>query len=373
MPDPQRKQPPVPGWRGRLARAMRPPRRLIPTRAGLVALGTPLILGVAAINAGNNLLFLILGACLGMIVLSGLLSERNISWVDAEVRPVGPAYAGEEARLTVQLTRAAGHLRPAFGLRVRERKLRGAPKNGPQRLDVMFPIVEGKSASSVTTRRFDHRGKLELDPCELSTTYPFGLFTKVRDLDLDCAVLVRPRRVEVPEALADALGRSVEGQATPRRGLGPDLYGLREWDPREPPRRIHALRSARLGREVVVETEAATRPVAWLAIANVAGASDEAFERTLELAQATIVEWDLAGYAVALRTARTVLPPGVESIDAMLDHLAILELEDAMSPAELPGALWLVPEGVAWPRDVGPSAIVSRTGTVEWLEQEVAA
>src|SRR5688500_10591939 len=44
----------------------RPPRRLIPTRAGMFTLGAPLILGIAAINAGNNLLFLLLGASLGL-------------------------------------------------------------------------------------------------------------------------------------------------------------------------------------------------------------------------------------------------------------------------------------------------------------------
>ena len=53
--------------RGRVLRFMHPPRRAIPTRAGLFALGAPIVLGVAAVNASNNLLFILLGGAV-MIV-----------------------------------------------------------------------------------------------------------------------------------------------------------------------------------------------------------------------------------------------------------------------------------------------------------------
>lgn len=53
--------------------------------------------------------------------------------------------------------------------------------------------------------------------------------------------------------------------------------------------RVHALRSlSAAGRDVVVETAGIERPIAWLGIANVEGANLEAFERTLEVAQALL-------------------------------------------------------------------------------------
>src|SRR5437870_11471464 len=90
-------------WRRR--KRIRPPRRAIPTRAGLFALGAPIVLGVAAVNASNNLLFMLLGGVLGAIVLSGILSERNIRGVRARVEPVSSVYAGEPCRLKVTLER----------------------------------------------------------------------------------------------------------------------------------------------------------------------------------------------------------------------------------------------------------------------------
>jgi uncharacterized protein (DUF58 family) len=365
---------------------MRPPRRIIPTRAGLATLGAPFVLGVAAINASNNLLFILLAACLGLIVLSGILSERCISSVDAEVRSSGEAYAGEDARLVVMLARF--QLRrvwpfgktvkaisgPLFGFRVRERR---AKKNESTdgRLDARIPMLEGQSTTVVALRRFDRRGRSTVSRCELTTTYPFGLLTKARDLDTACEVIVRPKRVEVPEALIDPRGLAIEGPASARRGLGTDVYGLREWDEREPPRRIHALRSARLGREVVVETEASTRPIAHLAIANLEGADRDAFERTLEVAQATIVEWDRGGFAVSLRTAGSFFPAGTP-VDAMLDHLALVELERSFAGNVPFGALWLVPARAIAPTEVSESGTLAEVdvqGNLQFIESEEAA
>ena len=47
----------------------------------LITLG----LGVAAINTGNNLLYLIFSVALSLIILSGVLSEMDISGIDAAV------------------------------------------------------------------------------------------------------------------------------------------------------------------------------------------------------------------------------------------------------------------------------------------------
>src|SRR5262245_22915583 len=103
----------------RFERMKRPPRRAIPTRAGLFVLTAPIILGVAAVNASNNLLFILLGGTLGAIVLSGILSERNMRGVRVSARLVSDAYVDEAAKLTVAFERDDTSA-PAFALRVRE-------------------------------------------------------------------------------------------------------------------------------------------------------------------------------------------------------------------------------------------------------------
>ena len=53
----------------------RPPRKLKFTREGKFFVGITLGVGFAAINTGNNLLYLLLGMLLSLIVLSGVMSE----------------------------------------------------------------------------------------------------------------------------------------------------------------------------------------------------------------------------------------------------------------------------------------------------------
>lgn len=337
--------PPPPTWTERLARRFRPPRRVLPTRAGGITLLMPLILGVAAINAGNNLLFILVGACLGMITLSGIVSEQLVRTIDVEVRPSGPQYAGEPGRLSVRVyrPRASALL---FDVRVRERVPRRSRKTRPaaEVLDARLAFLEGLEAVAPATRVFPRRGVWALGPLELLTRYPFGLLTKACDLRAELEVLVRPRRVPVPAALVDPRAVVPEGLAAQRRGRGDDFYGLRERDDRDVDARVHALRSLRLGREVVVDTEATARPVAWVGVSAAPGAEPEALERALELAQATLEAWELQGWAVGLAVGAVELGPERAALGTLLDVLATVE--PGTGPVTLDArAVWLVPTG----------------------------
>jgi uncharacterized protein (DUF58 family) len=338
--------------KSRIRRFMHPPRRAIPTRAGLFALGAPIVLGVAAVNASNNLLFMLLGGVLGAIVLSGILSERNMHGVVASVRPLSNAYANEPTRLLVTLEREDGST-PFYALMLKER--RGdtffldliARRSRAELLSVTMPIVAGKTERRLGTRVFEARGEGKLGRCELLTRYPFGLLTKSRDVDVDVVVLVRPKRVEVPEALADPGRVAIDGDAAERRGVGLEVYGLREKEDRDAFQRIHALRSLTLGTDVVIETDAVERPMAWLGVENRSGADPIAFERALEVAQAVLVEWDRRGFAVGLATCSGMYPPNTASLDTILDVLAKLELVDGDIERRIEPPIWIVPSGAS--------------------------
>lgn len=354
----------------RLSRMKRPPRRAIPTRAGLFALGTPILLGVAAINASNNLLFILLGAILGSIVVSGILSERNMKGVRVSARLLSPAYAEEPARLSVAFERPEEHARaPAFALRVRELSGEGmlayfrSLKGG---LETHLPILEGRRAEKVGTRVFQKRGRAEIDRCELTTRYPFGLLIKARDAEVDVDVLVRPKRIAVPPRLEDPRGLDDDGDTSEKRGHGLDVYGLRERDDRDAIQRVHALRSMTLGRDVVIETTGVERPHATLGLASFTGADPIAFERALEIAQATLLRWEERGFAVGVVTASWAIAPGERELESILDRLAALELSAGAATApELRPSLWIVPAGARAPGEARAIASVSADGKVE--------
>lgn len=344
------------GLYARFAKRMRPPRRVLPTRAGMITLSAPLLLGVAAINSSNNLLFLLVGACLGLITLSGMVSERLMRVVGVEVSPLGAFRAAEPGRLVVTLKRPTG-ANPLFDLRVRERPLSRRERRraqGSESLDARLAMLEGTRGSVTAMRAFPRRGIWSLRPLELLTRYPFGLLTKACDVDARCAVIVRPRAVELPVELEDPLGLAEQGHAVNRRGLGDDFYGLREREERDLDARVHALRSLRIGRDVVVETEATRRPVAWVGVAG-EGAEAEAFERALELAQAAIERWAARGWAVGLYAPGVVVSSESGSVDAVLDALATVEASGGASGL-VEGAVWLVASG-ARAEDLGARAV----------------
>lgn len=354
--------------RARLAAMPRPRHRALPTRAGLFLLGSPMILGLAAVSSANNLLFMLLGAVLATIVLSGVMSEANLRGLSVKARPSGPAYAGEPTTIEVTVLAGPGwrgRLGPSVrhGLRFREvthNRLIPWQRTAPWALDVILPRLEGERGRVVGPRTFPARGPAPLLPGELSTEYPFGLLHKVDDAEPETTVLVRPRRVPVPPDLAEPAGRIAEGEVSARRGSGLEIYGLREREERDALERIHALRSLALGKEVVLETAGVERPRAALGVVNQVGADPEAFERTLELCQAMLLEWDRRGCAVGLATTTQSFAPGAASVDALLDHLAGLKLESGATPGAT-GVFWLVPAGAGAPP--GPGLQVERDGT----------
>ena len=343
-----------------------PPRRAIPTRAGLFVLGSPLVLGVAAVSATNNLLFMLLAAAMVTVVVSGVLSERNMRGVRVQLRPMEPAYADEPAALEVVFSRPAGPASdaPAYGLIVRESP-QGIwppwrPKSlvSPAILDAQLAVLEGRRGRVTGHRRFAERGAGRIGACELVTTYPFALLNKARDLNVALELWVRPRRVPCPPLLADPRGLRIDGDAEDKRGLGLEVYGLRERQEWDAVHRVHALRSLALGREVVLELAGAERPAAWLGVAG--GPRGEAWERTLEIAQAVLVAWERAGFAPGLTVGAERMPPATSSLEGLLDALARAE---PMPPNPDGPALWLVPDGGAAPAGAR-TVTVGRNGEV---------
>src|SRR5690606_38851623 len=77
------------------------PRQLRFSRSGKVIIAIALATGFAAINTGNNLLFLVWGLVLGAIVLSGVFSEGNIRHLSAQA--FGPVIGRCGEPLTIPL------------------------------------------------------------------------------------------------------------------------------------------------------------------------------------------------------------------------------------------------------------------------------
>ena len=61
------------------------------------------MLGFAAVNTGNNLLYLMISALLGFMAMSGLLGHINLKWVKIRVRCGQDYFAGLKAPVTLEV------------------------------------------------------------------------------------------------------------------------------------------------------------------------------------------------------------------------------------------------------------------------------
>src|SRR5437016_14525402 len=80
-----------------------PRRTLWPTRDGWWCLGAALGLGFAAINTGNNLFYLLVSMLLGLIIVSGVLSEQSIRRVRVEPALPAELFAGQAALVAARV------------------------------------------------------------------------------------------------------------------------------------------------------------------------------------------------------------------------------------------------------------------------------
>jgi uncharacterized protein (DUF58 family) len=238
----------VSGILSRIARRFRPPRRLRITREGKAFLVVTLGVGAAAINTGNNLLYLALSVNLSLIVLSGILSELTLRRVSLAVRPASEAFAGREAFLAVSCC-AAGARFPGLSLRASLR-IPG------ETVTVRFPdFPPGGTATRVVPFHPIRRGRVGTISAATYTRFPFSLFEKSADREIGTELVVYP--VPAPSGGWDPGSPESSPEETPHRAgrTGAFPRGAREHLPADPVRDIHWKASARAGRWMVKERE----------------------------------------------------------------------------------------------------------------------
>lgn len=232
----------------RLRLRWRPPRRLSFTREGKIIVLLSIALGFAAINTGNNLLYLLLGWLLSFIIASGILSEMTLRALSVERRPPPRIFAGEPFLMELHIKNGKPN-RASYSIEVED--LQG--KTPLDKRCYFLKIPEGKTQRTAYRHTFVKRGLYTLTGYRLATKFPFALFRKSRDIDTPLDIVVYPARVPVPrppprtavrgDAIAEKLGR---------RG---EFFGLRESRTGDDRRDIHWKSSARSGRLLVREYE----------------------------------------------------------------------------------------------------------------------
>lgn len=301
--------------RRRIRRWMRPPRRIRFSRTGWFFSAGSVLLGVAAIGTGNNLLFLMLGGMLGFITLSGWLSEQMLRRLEVR-RRVARATAGEPARITYEIRNGNKRL-PAFSVEA------GEERSGAR--GWVAVIDPGQAGSARAETAWPARGVYPLETITLSTSFPFGLFVKERDVDVPGEAVVWPRtdrRVREPRPAGQRVRRSGETFAG-NAGARGEYRGLRPYRPGDDPRDVHWKTTARVGHPVVREYERDRSRALWLCL-DLKSADGEPAETAVEIAASLAAAAARRGDAFGLATQDARVRPGAGAaqLERVLDALA---------------------------------------------------
>lgn len=325
------------------------PRRLRFTRGGLFFSLGALAVGGAAIHSGNNLLFLLLGAMVGMIAMNGVVSERILR--DLRVTRVIPAGSPVQSPfpLVYQLSNRKARI-PSFAIALRERGL-----------DVHAFALSVAPGQTVTARcevEFVRRGVYPLDALRIETSFPFGLFRKERRVDMPGELVIWPRTDRpAPDPFGGPGGRlKATGVASRGRpGARGEFESLREFREGDDPRDVHWRSTARSGSPIVRTYLDEASESRWLVL-DVREEDSEAVERALENIASVATRFTREARSFGLLAGGTRIFPstGNHHLEVVLDVLARIDV----GPSE--PALVDVPSDAAVYTAANPGGVIER-------------
>ncbi len=317
--------------RGGITYLLRRRRRIRPTREGWVFLGAALAVALAALNTGNNLLYLVFATQLSMIALSGVLSELSVQQLLIRRRLVGRLFA-EVPCSGIWAAQNPRKRLPSLAITVSEAP--GRDSSLESRGTAQMPVLPPQSLSEVPGEWvFTARGIHKLDAVRVATTWPFGIFEKYYEVAAPLEVLVHPRPARDAPAVTAPRGRDDEGRASQRAGEG-TFSGLKDHREGDDPRRVHGRPSARRGRRVAVERAEHPGGEVRIDVAVPTGSDLEAraaeFEALLSQATAQVLDAERGAQEVCLSLpGRPPVRTGGGDYGVVLTALALAELPEA--------------------------------------------
>lgn len=309
--------------------------RLRLTRWGVAYLVAAVVLGLAAVNTGNNALMALLGLVLGSYVVSGTWSRQVLATVEATVELPSEIYAGRPAVVDVELANTSG-IFPAYGLVVRD--------SDGRRVMAELYLATGQRRRHSVEVVISRRGWHELGPWRLEVLLPLGFFLKSKVLVADRRVLVYPRLLSSSTSPLRRGGGRRSPDALESRGREGEVTQLRDYREGDEVRAMHWKQTARQQRLVVVERKRATeKPVFFVLDPRLGNPSDpqqlERFEHLVSEVATGVVRRLREGVRVGLVIGSLVVPPvrSIRRAPMLLRPLAEVEplSEDEASPASV--------------------------------------
>jgi uncharacterized protein (DUF58 family) len=313
----------------RFLRLFRPPRKLKFTREGKYYLGITLGVGFAAINTGNNLLYLLLGMLLSLIVVSGVMSDLSLRHLTVTRRLPARAQVGRAHLVEIEVYNHKKRV-PSYAIEVEDLRA-GQPADKR----CFFLKISPSSAQVAAYRRTPaKRGRDRHTGFRVATRFPFGLFEKSREVEADGDLIIYPAVDPVRLPVEDA-GRREGGASLSGRGGGDETFGLRLMREGDDPRDIYWRKSTMRDQIILRERARETRPDVQIVVDTVRPTGEGEgfsllFEKKIREAASRAVAHIKRGDGVVVATTMGERARGDRNVgsDTILRFLALLEAVD---------------------------------------------
>jgi uncharacterized protein (DUF58 family) len=334
------------------------------TRAGLVYILISVVIGIAAINTGNNLLYVVVATLLSAVLVSGVASAWVLGSLLLDVHLPEHVFAGRPMLARMILRNTSSWL-PSFSVRVVPAKRKaskeswrwesytfGFPRNRAPRdqwfrlPDRRFRRVRDEAEKSILRESVyfpflapeqELRADLEISfptrgrYCEknfgLATRFPFSFLTKTRRINLSREVIVFPV-VEPADRFLEVLPMVTGEFESFVAGRGYDLHRIREYMPDDSARHVDWKATARTGTLKVREFSREDERKLRIVFDNPAPGilQPEMYERTVRVAAS--LAWHFHHEDIEVSFVAAGLEP-TEDIFAFLRYLALVEPQEA--------------------------------------------
>jgi uncharacterized protein (DUF58 family) len=258
------------------------------TVEGLLFIVFLIVIGFAAWNTGNNLLYLVLSAMLAFLLAANIIGRISLADLSVQLRFPDHIFAGEPAAISVTLVNHKRYM-PSYSLMVEalsdsaadppsktddddedeetppariadggrgnqngrsragenpagspvaaRRRITIAPPNALGKLAYFLLVPRQASARQRAEHTFNRRGRYPITGFRIATRFPAGFFKKWKRIEATGEILVYPK----PQPISDfyhalpMLAGQIESHA---RGSGDDLYAIRRYQPSDHMRNI---------------------------------------------------------------------------------------------------------------------------------------
>ena len=320
----------------RIARWLKPPRKLKFTREGKYYLGITLGVGFAAINTGNNLLYILLGMLLSLIVVSGVMSDLSLRHLTVTRRLPARAQVGRAHLVEIEVYNHKKRV-PSYAIEVEDLRA-GQPADKR----CFFLKISPLSAQVAAYRRTPaKRGRDRHTGFRIATRFPFGLFEKSREVETEGDLIIYPA-VDPIRLPSEDPGRRTGGDGASGRGGGDETFGLRIMRDGDDPRDIYWRKSTMRDQLILRERARETRPDIELIIDTIRPRVEpdgfaQQFERRIrEVASRAVAHIKRGdGVIVASNLGERVRADRTLGADPVLRFLALLDTVEEGTAAEL--------------------------------------